>query len=167
MGEVNGLPPLGFEFGNSPSELVGVDLAGKTIIQRTSRGTLGVVRSDSARHLMTASFPCAAATARYIKQHSPASVTFINTGIGPDGLGDEDAACAEYIEALLANTAPDPEIFLERVRNCAISRRVFADPEKTRVPWKDIEYCTDLDRFDFAMPVTRKGNYSVMRAASV
>lgn len=42
-GEVRGRPPEQFAFGNSPFEIDGVDFTGKTIIQRTSAGTQGVV----------------------------------------------------------------------------------------------------------------------------
>jgi hypothetical protein len=39
----HGEAPDGFDFGNSPSEISGVDFGGKTIIQRTSAGTQGIV----------------------------------------------------------------------------------------------------------------------------
>src|SRR5581483_7675078 len=39
MGEVGGRAPDGFDFGNSPFEILPVDFGGKTIIQRTSAGT--------------------------------------------------------------------------------------------------------------------------------
>src|SRR5262245_46927548 len=48
MGEVNGLRPHGFDFGNSPTYLSKEDLSGKTMIQRTTAGTQGVVRSQNA-----------------------------------------------------------------------------------------------------------------------
>ena len=40
MGEVDGQPVEGFDFGNSPSKLIGRNLAGKHLIQRTSAGTV-------------------------------------------------------------------------------------------------------------------------------
>jgi hypothetical protein len=43
MGEVSGRAPPGFDFGNSPFEVSKVDFQGKTIIQRTSAGTQGIV----------------------------------------------------------------------------------------------------------------------------
>src|SRR4051812_35397595 len=42
MGEVHGRAPDGFDFGNSPFEISGVDFPGKTIVQRTSAGTQGI-----------------------------------------------------------------------------------------------------------------------------
>jgi 2-phosphosulfolactate phosphatase len=101
MGEVNGVQPESFDLGNSPSALIGLDLAGRRIIQRTSAGTQGVVRSTQAQALLTGSFVCASATARYLRKQNPASVTFVITGASPRTNGDEDAACADYIQALL------------------------------------------------------------------
>src|SRR5215468_10039874 len=43
MGEVRGRAPVGFDYGNSPFEISGVDFQGKTIIQWTSAGTQGIV----------------------------------------------------------------------------------------------------------------------------
>ena len=43
MGEVHGRAPDGFDFGNSPFEVSTVDFQGKTVIQRTSAGTQGIV----------------------------------------------------------------------------------------------------------------------------
>src|ERR1700740_2984511 len=43
MGEVGGGAPDGFDFGNSPFEVSGVQFRGKAIIQRTSAGTQGIV----------------------------------------------------------------------------------------------------------------------------
>jgi hypothetical protein len=37
MGEVGGKPPAGFDFGNSPFEISGVDFHSKTIVQRNER----------------------------------------------------------------------------------------------------------------------------------
>src|SRR5688572_6796168 len=80
MGEVGGQRPPGFDFGNSPVALAQADLEGRRIIQRTSAGTQGLVRSLWADALLAASFVCAGATARYIEQQKPAAVTFVSTG---------------------------------------------------------------------------------------
>lgn len=39
MGEVGGLPPWGFDFGNSPTQIIEQELTGLTLIQRTGAGT--------------------------------------------------------------------------------------------------------------------------------
>jgi 2-phosphosulfolactate phosphatase len=65
MGEVRGRAPDGFDFGNSPFEISGVDFGGKTIIQRTSAGTQGIVAAGNrAVRLYAASLVTAEATVR-------------------------------------------------------------------------------------------------------
>jgi 2-phosphosulfolactate phosphatase len=170
MGEIGGSPIAGFDFGNSPSLLASVDLSGRTMIQRTSAGTQGVVRSVRAQHLTAGSFVCARATADYIRRLSPEQVTFVITGARSgtnshrqiSGWGDEDAACADYIEAILLGNLPDPTPFLQRARG---SRAGIALASSTRrgIPPEDLEFCLALDRFDFAMPVQREGGLLAMR----
>jgi 2-phosphosulfolactate phosphatase len=48
MGEVRGRAPPGFDFGNSPFEVSQADFGGKTIVQRTSAGTQGIVAASQA-----------------------------------------------------------------------------------------------------------------------
>lgn len=163
MGELNGLPAEGFDFGNSPSALIGRDLAGRRLIQRTSTGTQGVVRSTQAETLLASSFACAGATARYIKQQSPASVTFVITGIIPGWDGDEDAACADYIAALLHGEAPDVAPFIQRVYDSQAGR-ILADPAAPEYLRADLECCVAVDRFNFAMLVERRDRLLVMEA---
>ena len=55
IGEDMGLPIEGFDFGNSPIPFVKQDLTGRRIIQRTSAGTQGIVRSKNAQVLLAAS----------------------------------------------------------------------------------------------------------------
>jgi hypothetical protein len=47
MGEVRGQAPDAFDYGNSPFEIAAVDFGGKTVIQRTSAGTQGVVAASA------------------------------------------------------------------------------------------------------------------------
>lgn len=159
VGEVNGLPPEGFDFGNSPTEIVQHDFRGKHLIQRTSAGTQGVVRSLNAESLFAASFVVAEATVRAIQHLEPIKVTFVITGRYSDG---EDRVCAEYLEARLRGQRPDPEPFLERVRNA--SELFHMPPDQFPHIASDVDYCTRLDAFPFAMPVVREQNRPVMRA---
>lgn len=67
------------------------------------------------------------------------------------------------IEPLLRGVAVDPKIRLTRVLESKNSRVLFADPQHPMFPWKDIEYCTDLNRYSFAMIVTRENGQFVMK----
>jgi len=162
MGEVGGLRPEGFDFGNSPTYINEADLSGVTMIHRTSAGTQGVVRSQVAEVMLAASFVVANATARYISKLAVPEITFVITGKSYNG-GDEDIACAEYLEELLKGNRPNAKPFLQRVLE---SKDAFPhlDPEQRAFPRSDLDYCTQIDRFDFALPITRESGRFIMRA---
>jgi 2-phosphosulfolactate phosphatase len=80
MGEVRGRAPDGFDFGNSPFEISGVDFGGKTIIQRTSAGTQGIVAARTAERLYAASLVTAQATVRALLSGSLGQVSLVATG---------------------------------------------------------------------------------------
>jgi len=102
MGEVDGQPVDGFDFGNSPPQFNGLNLRGVHLIQRTSSGTQGVVKSELADQRITTGFCTAGASIRFIQQMAPEKVTFLITGFRSGGWGDEDQACADFIEATLS-----------------------------------------------------------------
>jgi 2-phosphosulfolactate phosphatase len=154
MGEVDGLPVPSFDLGNSPAAFARLDVAGRRLIQRTSAGTQGLVRSLSAERLYASSLCCAAATARHILCHAPDVVTFVPTGLGPDRDGDEDVACADYLEALLRGEEPEVAPFVQRVY-ASRAGRIFADPAQPDFPLADLEHCVQVDRFDLALLVRR------------
>jgi 2-phosphosulfolactate phosphatase len=130
------------------------------MIQRTTAGTQGVVRSLNAEFLIAASFVVADATVKYVNTLGADEVTFVITGRDFGG-GDEDFACGEYLEALLRGSRPDPQPFIQRVFASKDAAQHF-DPNKVGFPITDLEYCTRIDQFDFAMPVTRGDGRLVM-----
>ena len=168
MGEVGGLPPDGFDFGNSPTQILEENLKGLTLIQRTGAGTQGAVRSKNAETMLAASFVVANATVKHILQFDPSEVTFVITGIH---YNDEDLACAEYLESLLKSDAlglsrgqkPDIKPFVKRVYDCKDAES-HLDPSRPEFPESDLDYCTQVDRFNFPMPITRENGQLVMRA---
>jgi 2-phosphosulfolactate phosphatase len=164
-GEVGGIPPAGFDFGNSPTQVLQLDLKGCTLVQRTGAGTQGIVRSIKAEQMVAASLVVADATVKYVQQLAPDRVTFVITGKYDEGSGDEDQACAEYLEALFRGQQPDPGPFLRRVEESR-DAKLFENPTRPEFPFSDIAYCTNIDRFDFAMPVTRENGRPVMRAVT-
>jgi 2-phosphosulfolactate phosphatase len=101
-------------------------------------------------------------TVRYLRRAAPAQLTFVITGAGPSGDGDEDLACAHYLEALLHGDPVDPEPYRQRVYQSPAGR-ILADPEQPEFPASDLELCMQVDRFDFAMVVDRQNGRFVMR----
>jgi len=161
MGEDGGLPPEGFDFGNSPTHISTEDLTGITLIQRTGAGTQGAVRSQNAEVMLASSFVVASATVRFVSRLRAPEVSFVITGKSHSS-AEEDLACAEYLEQLLRGHCPDAKPYIQRVFD---SRDAIPhlDPLETAFPLSDLEYCTQIDKFDFAMPITRENGKLIMR----
>ena len=161
-GEVGGLPPQGFDFGNSPTHTNTLDLRGYTLVQRTGAGTQGIVRSVKADAILAASLVVTNATVTHVRTLDPDSVTFVITGQSEDGRGDEDLACAEYFEELLRGQKPDPAPYIDRVYK-SHDALFHLDPSHPEFPKSDLAHCTNIDAFDFAMLVTQENGRPVMR----
>ena len=162
-GEVGGMPPEGFDFGNSPTHTNTLDLNGRILVQRTGAGTQGIVRSVNATTILAASLVVANATVTYVRNLDPDCVTFVITGQIGDESGDEDLACAEYLEVLLRGQEPNPAPIIDRVYKSR-DALFHIDPDFPEFPRSDLDYCTKIDAFDFAMSVTKENRRPVMRA---
>jgi 2-phosphosulfolactate phosphatase len=140
----------GFDAGNSPTEIITSSLNGKTMIHTTTAGTNGICNAMNATHILGASLVNASATARYIKQLSPAIVTLVAMGYRAECSADEDLLCARYIRDLLNGLNPDIRSEIDQLRTGSGSR--FFDPANVKhSPPTDFFLCTDLNRFDFAL----------------
>lgn len=161
MGEVDGVKPDEFDFGNSPGQFTGCDLTGYTMIQRTSAGTQGIVNAHNADLLFAASFVIAGATAQSIQKLAPAEVSFVITGVLMGRDGDEDRACAEYIQALIENQQPLATDFTRRVSQSSAGVSFLSDQNRDLLE-NDLALSIQPDRFDFAMPVFRQNGLLIM-----
>lgn len=166
MGEVDGIPVEGFDFGNSPNQFDRLNLSGIPLIQRTTSGTQGIIRSRSAAQLIATGFCTAGAVVRKIKDWSPADISFVSTGKRPGGWGDEDQACADYLQACLLGDAVDPGQYLDRVKN-SIPGQYFQNPNMIDYPEIDLDYCLQLDKFDFVMSVAKSNGHLRMQASKL
>ena len=162
IGEVNGIQIDGVDYGNSPSKLENLNLAGCRFIQRTTAGTQGVLRSSNAKEILTTSLCCVSATANYIKKMNPWSLTFVETGVFEDGWGDEDKACADLLEALLLEKQIDKEAVIERVIHSK-SGSYYQDKGDVTFPIEDLQIASDIDRHDFIMKVYIESGLHILR----
>jgi 2-phosphosulfolactate phosphatase len=157
-----GNPVEGFDFGNSPAQLLTTDLAGERLVLSTAAGVRGLQRFHEARRLFAASLVCARATAAAIRAAGADEVCFVITGEWVDRDGDEDVACADYIEALLRDEPADAGPFARRVRESDFGRRFTAGTFPNLLP-ADLDIAADVDRYAFAMPVRRERGRLVIR----
>lgn len=159
IGEVGGLPPEGFDFGNSPTRILEHDLTGIPLVQRTGAGTQGAVRAVNAEVMMATSFVVAQATIEHVLKFKPTEISFVITG----GLSnDEDVACADYLEKKFTGQPTHDDTFIKRVY--ASSDALEHMEEHPQFPYADLDYCSRIDNFDFAMPIERKDGFLIMQA---
>ncbi|MBU3697288.1 2-phosphosulfolactate phosphatase [Dechloromonas sp.] len=164
VGAFGGGDPIpGFDFGNTPSALLQADVAGRDVVMSTAAGVRGLQRFSQGRQLFAASLVCARATARAIRATVAEDVCFIITGEWVDRDGDEDVACADYLEALLSGRPADSGIYAQRVRDSDFGRRFIAGTWPN-LPVADLDLAADTDRYDFAMPVYHENGHLVIRA---
>jgi 2-phosphosulfolactate phosphatase len=157
MGEVHGRRPPGFHFPNSPVALSRADLRGRTLVQRTSAGTQGVVAAQSAERLWASSLVCASATAEAVREADLGAPTYVITGCfpdAPDTTGDDDRLTAEVIERSRLGHRPDAEQIADALLATEEARRTLALGAEHCDPL-DVAYAARVDHFDFAMEVVR------------
>ncbi len=151
MGEVGGKPPPEFDFGNSPFEVSTVDFSGKTIIQRTSAGTQGIVAAASrADRLYAASLVTADATVRAMLARSPDHISLVAMGDNGRTRTDEDEVCAIHLRNRLEGRPSDREAARRLILAGGEVAR-FHDPARPYLHPEDVEIALDIDRYDFAI----------------
>lgn len=152
VGERGGRKISGFDCGNSPSEISGLSLIGKKVILTTHAGTQGLVNAVQADELFTGALVNARATAEYIRERQPYTVTLVRMGWKAEQASDEDTVCAEYLESLLLMKEYDSRSIPTLLKNSPCSDRFF-DEEKPWSPPEDFAKCLEIDRFTFALKV--------------
>ncbi|AQZ62588.1 2-phosphosulfolactate phosphatase [[Actinomadura] parvosata subsp. kistnae] len=156
----DGPPAPGFDAVNSPGLLRSLDVGGRTVVQKTTAGTVGALAVKESPLVLCASFVVAEATARVLRARGSDSVTYVVTG--EDGQADEDLACAQYIARRATDAGTDAAAF---VRRAAGSRAAFELAEGIRqgVHPDDVALCLEVDRFPFAMVAALEGSLMVLR----
>jgi 2-phosphosulfolactate phosphatase len=162
MGEVGGRAPPGFDFGNSPFEVSRADLEGRTIIQRTSAGTQGIVAARQATQLYAGSLVTATATARAISREAPAEVTLVAMGLEGARRTDEDELCAIHLRNLLQGRRGSPSGTREVIL-AGPQIPDFHDAAKPHLHPGDLEIALDIDRYDFALRICCEDGRQVAR----
>ena len=153
MGEVQGRAPDGFDFGNSPFEVSTVDFRGKTIIQRTSAGTQGIVEvATKAERLYAASLVTAEATVHALLSNSPDQISLVAMGDNGIKRTDEDELCAIHLRNRLEGRPGDADAIRRLILAGGEVGR-FYDPAHPYLHPEDVDIALDIDRYDFAVRV--------------
>lgn len=162
VGEVDGKRPEGFDFNNSPHEMAQAALEGRTLIQSTRAGTVGVTSVPRATAIYGGSLVVARATAEAILRDKPPEVTLVAMGWAGNVRTDEDELCALYIRNLLEGRQPDPEA-LKRLVEASGEVGKFYDPGLPHFHPEDCQWSLKVNHFDFAIRIAREGEHLVAR----
>jgi 2-phosphosulfolactate phosphatase len=162
VGEVNGIRPKEFDFGNSPFEMASAHLEGKVAIQSTRAGTTGVIAATEASAVYAASFVVAKAIARALLRDQPPLVTIVAMGWNARMRTDEDELCALYLRNLLEGREPNPDALRQLVLASGQVAK-FYDPAQPHFHPQDCEISLDVNRFDFAIRVAREDDLLIAR----
>lgn len=162
MGEVDGIRPDGFELGNSPYEMTQADVAGKTLIQSTRAGTVGMSAAVNADRIYAGSLAIARATTDAILRDAPPLVTIVAMGAEARVHADEDEQCALYMRNLLQGRQPDRDAVRALVLAGAEAQK-YADPRQPQFHPEDRDMALQIDRVPFAIGVEREDGLLVAR----
>lgn len=155
IGERHGRKLPGFDFGNSPTELAGADLRGRTLIHTTHAGTQGLTAARGADCVLTGALVNAAALCRHIAQLAPSEVSLVRMGVAAQARSEADDLCAELLAARLAGgRCADRDEIRRRLRRSPEAQKFF-DPQASWAPEQDFAACIELDRFDFVLQLER------------
>lgn len=160
----DGPPAPGFDAVNSPGLLRSIDLGGRTVVQKTTAGTVGALAVKEASLVLCAGFVVAEATARLLRTRDGDRVTFVVTG--ENGQADEDLACAQYIARRAIEGGTDAAGFLRRAADSRAAAEL-AQGVRQGVHPDDVALCLELDRFPFAMVAKLEGSLMVVRPHAV
>ena len=146
IGERNGIQINGFDYGNSPSEIIDQDLRDKIIIHTTSAGVQGIMNATKADEMVTGALVNAKATISYIQRKKCDIVSIVPMGWNGKRMSEEDNLCAQYMMSLLKGEKfPNLEAKIESLKQS--EGKKFFDPTQPQFPKEDFELCTQVDCF--------------------
>ena len=155
MGEVDGKRPEGFDFGNSPYDVSTADFTNKSIIQSTRAGTVGAAAATQADSIYVTSFAIADATVTAVLSENPQLVSIIAMGDQGKVRSDEDEQCGIYLRNRLEGRNPDHDSVRSLILTGGATQKFF-DDNLTHYHPKDVELALQINRFPFAIKVSRE-----------
>ncbi len=142
-GERYGLKIPGFDYGNSPSEIIDKDLSGLVMILTSTNGIkvlFKILRYPG--DIFISSYINFSATVKAIKNRD----VDIIVSNRPDGTSDEDLLFAELLKKALSDDDYNINDYIEKTRHCSGSRRL-----KLMGFEADIENTLKVDIYDRAI----------------
>jgi 2-phosphosulfolactate phosphatase len=165
IGETGGAPIDGFDFGNSPSQILKTDpgfFANKTVVQRTSSGVQGAIAALAvADEVLLGSYNVAKSTAEYILSRNPKEVSLVAMGWDLKEIAPEDEWCARYLAHMLGSGEYH---HVKAIREIVFheSTQKFLRRDVSYFPSEDPVLCMQRDMYDFVLRARQKGDLVVV-----
>lgn len=103
-GEAGGLPPPGFDFGNSPAEFERAAIAGRAVVLATSNGTRALAALDTAPAVFVGSLlnltACARAAVAESRRVKTLAVVCSGTGLGTTFSYEDTIVAGAYVDSI-------------------------------------------------------------------
>ncbi|WOF73278.1 2-phosphosulfolactate phosphatase [Parvibaculaceae bacterium PLY_AMNH_Bact1] len=166
-GEVDARPIEGFDFGNSPAQIAGLNLTGRTLVHRTTNGTQMAIKAlECASHVLVTGLSNAQATAQEIADLAEGGATKLLL-VATHPTGDEDVACGDLLLTLLGQEGgiSHDEAFDRTQASEAAGK--FLDPTQPDFPATDMVHVLAMDPPDYAMRVTLETDVPTVRKTSL
>lgn len=142
VGEKDGIKIDGFDFGNSPDEILPQDLADKDIFFCTTNGVRGVFHCRQSSEVYVTGLIGIEALIKKLELVIKEGKSIALHASHPSS--DDDLAIAEYIKDKLERKSTlEIEEIKSRVKN-SLSAAKFIDESQSYFKSSDLEYCIDL-----------------------
>jgi 2-phosphosulfolactate phosphatase len=160
LGERGGLPPEGFDAGNSPTALERLDISAEIAVQATTNGTPALLACEGAPLVMAAA-PLNAAAVTGLALAGRRDILIVCAGLRGGFAEDDTLAAGLFVERLMLGNALDGGAQPSEAANDALGRYMAArdnladalrETEHGRVTVElgfdaDIDLCGTADRF--------------------
>ena len=163
VGEVGGIPPAGYDFGNSPYEMSKAEIKGKSIAQSTRAGTVGVAAAERADLVYGTSLVNARATVEEVLASTPQLVTVVAMGLAGKVRTDEDEQCALYVRNLLLGREPDRDA-VKRLVRIGEENDKFMDPGQPHFHPEDVTFALKVNSIDEPVRIKKEDGLLVARS---
>jgi 2-phosphosulfolactate phosphatase len=150
-GEAGGLPPEGFDYGNSPLEFSRLDLNGKSVILATTNGTRALTEvADTAAAVLVGCLLNLTAVTRAAVHRAEELATDVNIACAGDMDGsEEDFAVGRLMAAVIQGSKLEDDVsrHVRNSRHAETLRRIGLG--------QDVDYCTQTDATDVVPELRR------------
>jgi len=144
IGERSGVKIPGFDFGNSPTEILNQNFSNHIVVHTTSAGTNGLIKQSRKNLVVVGSFVNFSSIVKYVLNNNIEIVNIYCTASRGDIFGLEDYLFAEHLrESLLSGFVEYDEI---RTKIFDINKEGFS--ESGFAPRTDLLLCLDINKFD-------------------